>query len=433
MTAALVLQPLTAVAAPFPPLGACSGPDCPASYPPPNNGDFAGRDATINVFAGGNYTVEGRAAEAEGKIVTLGNLTVAKVGGGAFNMGVVGVGSRVPPPSGTDHVTVGGNVLVYAGNRVLIGGSDSRTTVWGNLRYGGTTTGTVELVPPGAQIHDPTVGTAFAPVRTTIARLSACTATAAATGTVTVTNSEATFTGDGTSTRQIFDVNQSLTSASGGQIGLVFRNIPAGATVVVNMLPENAVINTYSGTGQPGDPLTGLRPKLLWNFPAASSARITGGAQFQGSVLAGNPNGTTRVDVAGLNGRVYLAGNLVQAGTGGYEIHAYDFTGDLPGCGIPTPTPTPMPTPTPPIPTPTLTPTPTARPSWPGSHTPWPTGGGSGSGGSGWGGHPSGGGDGQHLANAGDGLADPGLTAAGLLLVAGGVTLLVGRRRGRHG
>ncbi|MFJ8476722.1 hypothetical protein ACIRD5_33020, partial [Kitasatospora sp. NPDC094011] len=89
---AVAAVPLAAVltvgsAAPLaPPLGACSGPDCPASYPEPNNGDFPGRDASINVFTGGDFTVNGRAAEAEGKIVTLGNLTVDKNGGGIYNM-----------------------------------------------------------------------------------------------------------------------------------------------------------------------------------------------------------------------------------------------------------------------------------------------------------------------------------------------------------
>jgi hypothetical protein len=37
----------------------------------------------------------------------------------------------------------------------------------------------------------------------------------------------------------------------------------------------------------------------------------------------------------GVNGRVYLAGNLVHTGTAGTEIHAYPFTGTLPDCLAP--------------------------------------------------------------------------------------------------
>ncbi|MFJ8476187.1 choice-of-anchor A family protein, partial [Kitasatospora sp. NPDC094011] len=61
-------------------------------------------------------------------------------------------------------------------------------------------------------------------------------------------------------------------------------------------------------------------------------AQILGSAQFQGSVLAGNPGGTTTLAQPGMNGRVYLAGNLIHTGTGGYELHSYPFDGDLPDC-----------------------------------------------------------------------------------------------------
>lgn len=433
---ALALPSSSAVAISFPPpLGACSGPDCLAVSPtPPNNGDFAGRDATINIFTGGDYLVTGRAAEAEGKIVTLGNLTVDKDGGGLVNLSVVGVGSRVPPPTGSDFVTVGGEMVVKPHNRVEIGGSDSHTTAWGNLRHGGTVTGTVRITPDGKDIHDPGVAARFGPVRTTIEDFSACSAKATATGTVVVTNSEATFTGDGTSARQVFNVSQNLASASGGQIGLVFRGIPAGATVLVNMLPDDALINTYTGTGDPADPTTILRPKLIWNFPTSSKARITGGSQFQGSVLSGNPNGVTTISAAGLNGRVYLAGSLIQSGTGGYEMHAHPFTGDLPDCSTtpptppptpPTPSPTPpTPPPTPPTPPPTPpTPTPTPTPTWTRSpHPTWtrsprPTWSESGK-------LPDTGSTGSPLLLAG---------AAVVLLLGGSAAVLIGRRRGRHG
>lgn len=408
-----------------PPLGACSGAACPGDFPPPHNGDFPGRDASINVFVGADYLARARAAEAEGRIVALGDLTIDKTGGGAFNMGVVGVGSRVPPPNGTDHVAVGGKVTVAAGDELLIGGSDSKNLAWGNLRHGGTLTGATDIAAPGTAIQDSTVRTTYAPLRAVIEGRSTCAAEATATGTVTVTSSDATFTGDGSSALQVFDVPGNLGGA--GAIGLTFTGIPAGATVLVNMLGATPTINTYTGTGIAGDPTTDLGPRLMWNFPHATSATITGGAQFQGSILAGNPSGTTTLSTPGVNGRVYLAGGLIQEGGGGYEIHAYPFTGDLPICNAaPAPTPT-APTPTPTASTATPTPTHSATPT-PTRTTPAPTT-------SRHTGAPS-----LHSGTPGPELADTGTRATAELwipaaaLVSGATLLLLLRRRrnGRH-
>ncbi|MFE0459371.1 choice-of-anchor A family protein [Kitasatospora sp. NPDC058965] len=446
-TAALSLPLPRAAAIPFPPpLGPCGGPDCPSSWNPPNNEGFAGRDTNINIFAGGNYTVSGRAAEAEGWVVALGDLTVDKNGGGSFNMGVVGVGSRVPPPNGHDFVTVGGNVTSQTGNNLIVGGPDSPPTsiAYGNLRYGGALggAGTITVEPTGQKIHDTTVKDTYGPLRTTIEEFSSCAARQTATGTVAVTNSEATFTGDGTSARQVFNVSQNLTSGSGGQIGLVFANIPAGATVVVNMLGDSPTINTYSGTGDNSDPLTGLRPRLMWNFPTATSGTVTGTGQFQGSVMAGNAAGTTTLSTAGVNGRVYLAGNLLQtSGGGGYELHAYPFDGDLPDCGS-TPTPTPTPTASPTTspspsesastsPSPSSSPSPSTSGSPSTSPTTGPTASHSGSGSASASDSESG-----SLPNTGSSGTSGLLGTAGALLIAGAGALLFGRRlsrrRGRH-
>lgn len=307
-----------------------------------NNGDFVGRDASINVFVGGDMSVSGRAAEAEGKVVVLGSLDMAKDGGGVYNMGVAGVGSRVPPPNDTDYVSVGGTTTVHAGNQILVGGSDSKSVATGDFRHAGTLTGGVDVVPPAQVVQDPAAVTPYIGLRTEIENFSTCVGEQVATGTVKEQFGTVTFTGDGKSAVQVFNVTQSI-GGPGRTMGIEFTGIPAGATVLVNMLGDAPVINTYTGSGLPDDPLTGLRPTLLWNFPTATSATIAGSAQFQGSVLAGNPSGTTTISQPGVNGRVYLAGNLVHTGTAGTEIHAYPFTGTLPDCnatGRPTTTPT---------------------------------------------------------------------------------------------
>ncbi|GAA1195365.1 hypothetical protein GCM10009664_70340 [Kitasatospora gansuensis] len=425
-----------------PPLGPCSGPNCPSTWPPPHNGDVVGRDATINVFVGGNYTVQGRAAEAEGKVVTLGDLTVNKTGGGLFNMAVAGVGSRVVPPDGTDFVTVGGNVTVHPTNTVEVGGAanTSGALAYGNLRYGGTLTGTVNVVPTGQAIQDANAKSQYAGLPAQIAELSTCAGTATANGTVTVSGNQVAFTGDGTSARQIFNVPGnigSLTSAA----DLSITGIPAGATVVINMLGTAPVINTNTGTGLAGDPFTDLRSRLMWNFPNATTSTIMGGAQFQGSMMAAQPTGTTSISTPGFNGRVYLAGNLIQLGSSGSEVHNYPFDGDLPECATPTPTPSPSDSPTPtPTPTPSPSPsestTPSPSPSGstpaPSSSTPAPESSSGGPTTSAPASASASASGGSQLPDTGVGSAAPLGLAAGGLATAGGVAFWVARRRGRH-
>jgi len=404
-----------------PPLGPCVG-DCPNPFPmPPHNGPPAGTDNTINVFVGGNYTVEGRAAEAEGKIVTIKDLTVNKDGGGLFNMGVVGVGSQVGPPPGTDHVTVGGAVDILTGNRVQIGGGDPAR--WGDLAYGTTESGTIEFSGPGAARQDPQAIEPYLGLVPIIEGDSACMAEQTATGTLTVEGNLYTFTGDGQSMRQIFNVDRNIGSDTAAA-DIVFAGVPDGATVIVNMVgPDPVLIRTNTGTGIPGDQLTDMQPLLMWNFPTSTDATVGGGAQFEGSIMAGNPAGTVTLSNPGTNGRVYVAGNLLQTGTAGTEIHAYPFNGDLPTCRqSPSPSPSesesPSPSPSPsesesPSPSPTETESPEPSESVEPSHGERP--------------EPSrkpGGG----LANTGSSLIAPVAGAAAVLLGLGGGAVVVARR-----
>jgi choice-of-anchor A domain-containing protein len=350
--------PITGTSPLVPPLGACRGPQCPATWPAPHNGDFAGRDAAINVFTGADFLVSGQAADAEGKVVVLKDFVEDKNGGGPFDTGVAGAGSGTPPPDGDDFVTVGGNVDITTANQLEIGRRDSTTTASGNLRYAGNLTGQVDVAAPGGTTSDAQAAARYASLREYIEDRSACAATATATGTVTVDGPRATFRGDGSSMLQVFTVPGDIGGAGG--VDLVFTRIPAGAGVLVNMTGDTPTINasatatgngTGTGTGTAnaspsasasasagngiaGDQLTGLRPRLMWNFPNAIRAEIEGGAQFQGSILAGNPDGTLTISTPGQNGRVYVAGNLVLTGSAaGAELHAYPFDGVLPECG----------------------------------------------------------------------------------------------------
>lgn len=359
-----VLAP-TAAADPLPGgLGPCLGDDCPVTWPDANSDPVTHHDSNINIFVGGDYLVREAAAEAEGKIVTLGRFDMMKREGASqiYNVGVAGVGSRVPPPNGSDFLTVGGDLTVQTGKRLLAEeGLNS-----GVVRYAQNLGGTVIPTP----VHDAGATASYTALRDQLAAASHCYAydddadhRRPVTGTTENSGSETVFTGDGTSALQVFAVDADLTTAGGAQQGIVFNGIPDGATVLVNVYGDTRDISTYMGSL----PQSGLRERLMWNFPDATAVGLKGTGQFQGSVLLGQRASTTTLAMSGTNGRFYTAGSLTHTSegeSGGQELHAYPFDGDLPGCDEPSPTPTPTdsPTPTPtdsPTPTPTDTPTPT--------------------------------------------------------------------------
>ncbi|MFP1665824.1 choice-of-anchor A family protein [Streptomyces cavourensis] len=359
-------------------LGPCLGSGCPTSWNDPNNGPIVGYDENINIYVGGDFLVREAAAEAEGKIVTLGRFDMDKRPGASqiYNVGIVGVGSRVPPPDGSDYLSVGGTVTIADGERLLA----EEGTHSGRVAHAGALTGVVN--PTTAPRLDPDAVAPFTGLRPQLTEASRCYAYEgdehrATTGDWERVGDTFTFTGDGTSAIQIFDVDMDLVSSTGGNAGFVFNGIPAGATVLVNVYGDDRTVATFMGA-LPND---GLRERLLWNFPDATDLTLSGPAQFQGSVLVGQQASMTTLSMSGTNGRFYSAGSLTHTSgaSGGQEIHAYPFDGDLPTCGpdpTPTPTPTdptPTPTPTDPTPTPTPTdPTPTPTPTDP-TPTPTPT------------------------------------------------------------
>lgn len=331
-------RPAAAARAPLPGgLGPCVPGDCPDPYPPiGSDGVPQGRDNGINIFAGGDFRVRGRASEAEGRLVVLGDFDQNKQAGGdsRYNVGIVGAGSRVPPPAGADFLTTGGSVTVAASERLLADG--------GVVRYADSLTGTVT----GRQVRDPAAAAPYAGLRERLSDASQCYARIdgqprPATGTAVNNGYETLFTGDGSSELQVFNVDANLVGNGGGQQGIRFTRIPATATVLVNVLGTTRTINTFSGGIADTDPLNAYRDRLLWNFPDATTVNLTGTGQFQGSFLMGQRSSETTVTLPGINGRFFTTGSVTHTsaatGGGGQEFHAYPFNGDLPECAGPAP------------------------------------------------------------------------------------------------
>nr|WP_282791795.1 choice-of-anchor A family protein [Streptomyces sp. CC224B] len=320
-------------------LGPCKGSACPDRYPAVNNGPVTGRDENINIFVGEDMRVREAAAEAEGKVVVLGDFDMNKRPGASrvYNVGVAGVGSRVPPPNGSDFLTAGDDVTVAPGQRLLA----EEGSVSGVVTYGDDLSGTV--IPRA--VRDPGAADPYAALPGRLTAASRCYAydgegRREANGTVTYSSAATVFHGDGTSALQVFEVDRDLASSGGGTQGISFTDIPAGATVLVNLYGDARQINTWVD-GFPG----GLRERLLWNFPDASDVQFNGSAQFAGSVLVGSAGSTATVRMPGMNGRFFTVGSLTHtsAAGGGQEFHNYPFTGDLPSCATPSPSPSPSP------------------------------------------------------------------------------------------
>ncbi|THV31490.1 choice-of-anchor A family protein [Glycomyces paridis] len=328
--AAFALSSVEALAATLPGgLGPCGGPDCPDPFPDNGSGPIAGYDDSVNVFVGGDFSVTGSAAESEGRNVVLGDFDQNKTSGSAvYNVGIAGVGSRVPPPTGSDYMQVGGSLTIATEQRLLAEeGAES-----GVVRVAGTATG--EVIPTA--VIDSAAVDEYAGLRDELTEASLCYAypedatRRATTGTVDNQGFQTVFTGDGSSALQVFAVDGGLTGAGGGMQSVVFENIPAGATVLVNLYGDTVTLNLNN------TPQESIRDRLLWNFPEATTVNLQGTTQLQGSVLAGSQASTTTLSMSGTNGRMFLTGNLVHGSStlpgSGQEIHNYPFNGDLPEC-----------------------------------------------------------------------------------------------------
>ncbi|MBW5487127.1 choice-of-anchor A family protein, partial [Streptomyces bambusae] len=307
-------------------LGPCLGPECPPDHLDPHTGPALGRDAGINIFVGGDFRVRERSAGAEGRVVVLGDFDQDTAGGAGqvYNVGIVGSGSQVQPPPGSDFLTTGGSVAVAAGERLLADG--------GTLRHAGARRGAVGAT---TVVRDTAATDRYAALRDQLSTASECYARPGgtprtATGTVAGNRYETVFTGDGTSALQVFNVDADIAAPGRTQQGIRFDRIPRGATILVNVLGADRAVVTYSGEQT-------YRHRLLWNFPDATAVGLHGTGQFQGAVLVGDQASETTVTLPGFNGRFFSAGSLTHTsaagGGGGQAFHAYPFTGDLPECG----------------------------------------------------------------------------------------------------
>ncbi|MFF3536011.1 choice-of-anchor A family protein [Streptomyces sp. NPDC002466] len=344
-------------------------------------------DGNVALFAGGDYTVDGASAEAEGLLVVKGDATFAKTSGGIFNVGRAGAGSGILPDGGEVMLAVGGNLTIAKGTKVDVGhGVTSKSGYGGAVRVGKKIDEKGELETNGGN-RSSGLGTegALSPYQSfdrTIGDESSSLGKLKATGTSVREGGTVTFksTGAGNGGIQVFEIPAAELD---GASSFVFKSIPDGDSVAVNVTGSHAVsispmsvgfnddrVDVYSSAGF-GDAAS----RILYNFEDSTSLTLGGGGNFMGSILA--PRASADF-TASTNGRVYVGGDVKTHGTGN-ESHNYPWNGSPAFTCKPEPskpgTPTPKPSePEQPSQPPTGPGTPTPSASQPGTPTPEPSG-----------------------------------------------------------
>lgn len=237
----------------------------------------------------------------EGRVAVGGNLSLQNFS----------VGDKLDPNKLHDVVTVGGNVTFPSGR-----------IYYGNLNAGGSVTGVGDAVrfgmAQGAVIRgNSALDIDFTGEREYLQELSTKLATLPANGTVKMQWGGLELKGDCTSNSQVFNV-------SGADLGVAHTFavscIPSGATVVFNVTGTSVTIKSMGMQS-----LTTLRDKVLFNFPQATSLKMTS-VGIEGSILA--PFAQVDQPAGRVDGQVIV--KTWYSTTNGYmSIHNRFFGGDL--------------------------------------------------------------------------------------------------------
>ncbi|KDN82021.1 choice-of-anchor A family protein [Kitasatospora cheerisanensis] len=342
----------------------------PGQFPPIGH-DPKFTDGNVALFAGGSYSVDGGGAEAEGLLVVGGDASFAKNPGGVFNVGRAGAGSGILPAGGELMLAVGGRISVAKGTTVDVGaGLFTGPGYGGTVQAGGAVDGQGAVNTNGGDLR-PGLGAdrALAPYTgfaATVREQSSQLGALPPTGTAKASGGSVTFrsTGPSRGKLQVFEIaGADLDGAS----TFVFENIPADASVLVNVTGPHPVSVSPMAVGYNGERVDvyssahfgEAAAKVLYNLRETPQLTLGGGGNFIGSLLA--PKASADL-TASTNGRLYVGGDVKMHGSGN-ETHNYPWTGTPVFDCTPAPAPPPS-APASPAPTPSgsAPATPTAPP-----------------------------------------------------------------------
>ncbi|WP_425956976.1 choice-of-anchor A family protein [Xylanimonas sp. McL0601] len=359
--------------------------DWPESPCPAGTGPATGvplyTDDDVSTWVGGNFTIQGMAAEVEGRTIVAGDMTVAKTATywRGLNLGVAGIGSQIAPPPGSVMLGVGGDLQLV----VPVGQETQQSQytinvgqqIGGKVAVAGTSTMLLGTSPghsltgafSNATLLDRQQSLAYlqqynglgAKVTELSDELAARTGAGAARveprgGLQTLVLTAGTANPDGlyvfeataaqlaAVTRIDFD---GLTRRADGSYPVAVINVPDGGQIS-SVIKEIWVDGTkITGDKYWSPDLGNVSVALMWNFPQAqkvsiqsaqvSSGTYADGLNFLGSILI--PRGDLYTNVISTNGRLYVGGSYVMDDTGPdnstfahAEHHNYPWTFALP-------------------------------------------------------------------------------------------------------
>jgi len=299
----------------------------------PNN--LPGRDDSVAVFAGGNFSGV-NSAEVEGKVVVLGNLEVKS--GGPGNFVSVGVGSHVIPNSGTDCIVVGGNLKADRDVQVF----NQVSSMSCDIVYKGSSSTTGRWKTQGLVRNDPTYDlTHYQQMRAVLLKKSKYWKTLPANGNVSYKYSTTTYTcTDEPDEIQVFNIDaensdelESITKAT----SYTFTSNCEDKTILINVQGTGDVAVFAAAMSDfdskmgflEGGFSTCMTQNILWNFPDFTNVDIGAGgtSEFHGSLLV---SGNLLLSTSGHSGRAMVVGNIIHDSSSGSEFHSYPYNPPTP-------------------------------------------------------------------------------------------------------
>jgi choice-of-anchor A domain-containing protein len=267
-------------------------------------------------------------------LVVFGNLTDSSDVEGTTLVGGDFVGSAANFGSKLSQATTAGtDVLTIAGN--LDNGATANIEAGGNLRIGGTVSGTVNLNGTGGSIVHAAPPINVTSLQTSMIQLSNTLDSMAVNSSVSLPGAQPAnivFNATFTAGVAVFDVNASdiFENPKAQQILLnVGAANPATSTIIINVAGSDITLNNGNFGASFTNPAWST--DVLWNFADATTLNVANTLSVQrelwGSVLAPSAD-TTLSSTSPIDGTVIVGSANLQA-----EIHQPQFTGNVPEPG----------------------------------------------------------------------------------------------------
>ncbi|MCB0567537.1 MAG: choice-of-anchor A family protein, partial [Phaeodactylibacter sp.] len=253
----------------------------------PPVGGVRGTDANFNLIVEGDFTVtNGGGAETEGRIAVGGHFIMDR---SFYGTATSGGGTYVIGPDGENNLIVRGDIQRNELTAGTLGNAQGGSSIVGNIFVGGSVAANITtnsgnpatvIANQGAAAVDALVN--FNSIFAQLDIKSDCFAGLPATGTFNA--GSFTLEGDGSSDVQVFNLSASDLTTLSGQ-NLLIDNIPAGATIIVNVTASGTVnwdvANVIAGVENDPGYITFGAPdgdvrvfNLLFNFNTASQVNF---------------------------------------------------------------------------------------------------------------------------------------------------------------